>query len=119
VRMSIPVQVSYDSDVERALQLMAEAGSAQPRALRAPSPPEAYVVRFGESGIELELGVWINDPENGQLGLRSAINRRLIRDFAAAGIRIPFPQREVRIVDAAGAAVGSDAGGGGRKSITL
>jgi small-conductance mechanosensitive channel len=104
VRMSIPVQVSYDSDVERALQLLVEAASAQPRALRTPSPPEAFVVRFGENGVELELGLWIGDPENGQLGLRSAINRRLLRAFADAGITIPFPRREIRIVDAGAAA---------------
>jgi small-conductance mechanosensitive channel len=104
VRMSIPVQVSYDSDVERALQLLVEAASAQPRALRTPSPPEAFVVRFGENGVELELGLWIGDPENAQLGLRSAINRRLLRAFADAGITIPFPRREIRIVDAGAAA---------------
>jgi len=108
VRMSIPVQVSYDSDVERALQLMTEIASGEPRALRAPSPPDAFVVRLGENGIDLELGLWINDPENGQLGLRSAINRKLMVAFAAAGIRIPFPQREIRLIDAGGAGIAAD-----------
>jgi len=113
VRMSIPVQVSYDSDVERALQLMAEAAAAQARVLRAPNPPEAFVARFGESGIDLELGLWINDPENGQLNLRSAVNRSILAAFAGAAIRIPFPQREVRILDAAGSAVPGDGGSAG------
>ena len=112
VRMSIPVQVSYDSDVERALQLLVEAALAQPRALRTPSPPEAFVARLGENGIDLELGLWIGDPENGQLGLRSAINRHLLGAFAGAGITIPFPRREIRIIDAgeSGAPVEANAG---------
>ena len=118
VRMSIPVQVSYDSDVERALQLMAEAAAVQARVLRAPNPPEAFVARFGESGIDLELGLWINDPENGQLNLRSAINRAILKAFASAGIRIPFPQRELRMLDAAGSAVPGNAGYAGTVATT-
>jgi small-conductance mechanosensitive channel len=105
-RVAIPVQVSYDTDLDVALRLMVEAATAEPRALPAPNAPAAFVVRFAESGIELELGVWINDPENGQLALRSAINQRIWAAFKAHGIRIPFPQREYRVLaaDAASAA---------------
>ena len=98
VRVGIPVQVGYDSDVDLALRLMEEAGAAEPRVLKAPNAPTAFVVRFGESGIDLELGVWLADPEAGQLGLRSSINRAILRAFQAHGIRIPYPQREVRIL---------------------
>ena len=99
VRLGVPVQVSYDSDVDRALQLMTEAAQREPRVLQAPNPPAAFVVRFAESGIDLELGVWICDPENGQLNLRSALNQSIWRSFKANGIRIPFPQREMRILN--------------------
>jgi small-conductance mechanosensitive channel len=89
-RVTIPVRVSYDSDIERALVLIAEAAAAEPRTLRVPSPPEASLVRFGENGVELEVGLWIGDPENGQGNLRSAINRRILAAFGAEGIRIPI-----------------------------
>ena len=69
----------YDTDLERALQLMVEAARGEPRVLTEPNPPAAFVVRFADSGIDLELGFWINDPENGQGNLRSAIN---LRDLA-------------------------------------
>jgi small-conductance mechanosensitive channel len=98
IRVALPVQVSYDSDVERALALMVETASAEPRVLQKPNPPAAMLVRFAESGIDLELGFWINDPENGQGNLKSAINLALWRAFKAHGIAIPYPQREVRIV---------------------
>ena len=97
IRMSLPVQVSYDSDVERALRLMEEAAAAELRVLKAPNPPMAFLAGFGDSGINLELGVWIDDPENGQLNLRSAINQSIWRAFGANGIKIPFPQRDVWI----------------------
>jgi small-conductance mechanosensitive channel len=102
VRMAISIQISYDSDVDRALQLMAEAALAEPRVLRAPNAPGCFVARFAESGIEVELGVWIADPENGQLDLRSSLNRAILRSFNAEGIKIPFPQRELRILRRAG-----------------
>ena len=99
VRLGLPVQVAYESDLELALQLLEAAGMAHPRVMKTPNPPKAFVVRFGDSGIELELGVWILDPENGQLNLRSDLNRAIFRSFAENGIRIPYPQRELRILD--------------------
>jgi small-conductance mechanosensitive channel len=97
-RVTIPVQVGYGSDIDRALELLAAAALAEPRALRLPSPPEGFVVRLAESGIDLELGLWIGDPENGQGALKSSILRRVIRSFTDAGIEIPFPRREVRVI---------------------
>ncbi len=98
IRIAIPVQVSYGSDLELALRLMEAAAQAEPRVLKTPNPPVAFVMRFADSGVDLELGVWINDPENGQGNLRSSINLAVWRAFQAHGIDIPFPQREVRIV---------------------
>ncbi len=98
VRLAVPVQVSYDSDVDRALQLMEQAALAEPRVTRAPNAPASFVVRFAESGIDLELGVWIGDPEKGQGDLKSSLYRAIWRSFNAHGIRIPFPQREMRIL---------------------
>ncbi|MEP7182561.1 MAG: mechanosensitive ion channel domain-containing protein [Betaproteobacteria bacterium] len=110
IRVAIPVQVSYDSDVDTALRLMEEAAQAEPRVLRAPGPPTAFLAGFGDNGINLELGFWINDPEQGQLNLKSSINRRLWQAFQANGIRIPFPQREMRILGSTDAAPGPGAG---------
>jgi small-conductance mechanosensitive channel len=101
VRLSVSVQVSYATDVELALRLMEEAALAEPRVLKAPNGPAVFLVRFAENGIELELGVWINDPENGQLNLRSALNRTIWRSFKANGIQIALPQREIRVRDTA------------------
>ena len=57
---------------------MEAAALTEPRVLKnAPNAPAAFLVRFAEGGIELELGVWINDPEKGQLDLRSSIQRAI------------------------------------------
>ncbi|MCX7145048.1 MAG: mechanosensitive ion channel [Sulfuritalea sp.] len=97
VRIALPVQVSYDSDLERAMSIMAAAATAQPRVLADPAPA-VLLKEFADSGINLELGFWVGDPEQGVGGLRSDINLALWRGFKQAGIAIPYPQREVRIL---------------------
>jgi len=98
VRFALQVQISYDSDVDRALALMEEAARSHDRVLRLPDPPTAFLASFGDNGMVLELGLWIADPEKGQLNLRSALNRDILKAFGANDIRLPFPQRDVRIV---------------------
>ncbi|MEO8740276.1 MAG: mechanosensitive ion channel domain-containing protein [Casimicrobiaceae bacterium] len=99
IRIAIPVQISYESDLDRALQILEEVAMSEKRVLRGALAPAALVLRFADSGIDLELGVWINDPENGQNNLRSAINRAVWKGFAGSDIQIPYPRRDVRIVD--------------------
>ena len=101
VRVAVRVQVSYDSDVEKALALLVEAASREPRVAGHDQAPKAFVVGFADSGINLELGVWIADPHVGDLDLRSALNLAILKAFAANGIQIPYPQRDVRIVGGA------------------
>lgn len=103
IRLALDVQVSYRSDLKRAMQIMEEAARRHARVLADP-PPLAVLVRFADSGIDLQLGVWIDDPENGVLGIRSELYLDIWRAFQEAGIEIPFPQREVRILPGADAA---------------
>ncbi|MCX7170713.1 MAG: mechanosensitive ion channel [Proteobacteria bacterium] len=97
VRIALPVQIGYASDIEQAMRVLLDAARDQPRVLRDPQPM-AFVVAFADSGINLELGFWINDPQLGTLELRSAIYLAIWRGFQSAGIVIPYPQREVRMV---------------------
>ncbi len=99
VRIAIPVQVSYTSDLERAMAILTAAARKQPRVLADPAP--AVLLReFADNGIQLELGAWIDDPEEGRHTLASDINLEIWREFRAQGIEIPYPQRDVRILSA-------------------
>ncbi len=99
MRLALPIQVAYGADLERAMQILVAAAQAQPRVLTDP-PAKAFVLAFADSGINLELGFWIKDSQEGSQQLRSDINLQIWRDFQAAGIEIPFPQREVRVLGA-------------------
>lgn len=89
---STVVSVGYDSDVDLVMRLLGEAALASPRVLRDPAPSVALSA-FGADGLEFTVGFWINDPENGTLGLRSQINLAILRALRAHGVDIPYPQR--------------------------
>jgi len=97
VRLKVPVSISYANDPEQAMGLMLASANANPRVLADPAPA-ARLLNFGDNGIELELRVWIQDPESGLANVRSDINLAIWRAFKAAGIVIPFPQRDLHIV---------------------
>jgi len=96
VRVAVKVSVAYAADVDRALRVLVEAAQAQTRVLAEPAPA-AFITALGADGIDLEVGFWIPDPEDGTLAVRSAISRLLLQRFKDEHIEIPFPQREIRI----------------------
>lgn len=97
VCVTIPLQIGYRSDLDAASRILVETARAHPRALSSPAP-RVIVTAFADSGINLELGVWINDPELGGAAIRSDIYRAVWHEFKAQDIEIPYPQREVRIL---------------------
>jgi len=96
VRLKVPVQVSYDDDPIRAMALLVEVGKSNPRVDAEPEPV-ARLLGFGDSGIELELRVWIHDPQEGVNNIRSELNVGIWKAFKAEGITIPFPQRDLHV----------------------
>ena len=99
IRHGLPVQVTHDADIGLALKLMEAAALAEPRVVKAPpNAPAAIVVRFAEAGIDLELGVWVDDPDSNQLNLRNSINQAIWKSFRENGIRIPVLHRDPRMV---------------------
>jgi len=108
-RVQMPVQVSYESPLELAMQLMQKAADNHPRVLIEPAP-SVLIKGFGESGIDLGLTIWIPDPEEGSAALQSAIYLEIWRAFQQHGISIPYPQREVRILGSNNSAGASAAG---------
>jgi len=99
VRVQLAVQVSYQTDLDLAMKLMVEAAKTQERVLQDP-PPNALLKGFADSGIDLVMNVWITDPEEGTMGLQSEIYMDIWRAFKKHNVSIPYPQREVRILNA-------------------
>jgi small-conductance mechanosensitive channel len=98
LRLTTTIGVAYDTDLDLAMRLMREAAAAQPRVL-ADAPPAVFLTAFADSAISLELGFWIADPEAGRGNIVSDVNLAIWQAFHQHGIRIPFPQREVRLLE--------------------
>lgn len=97
IRQRIPVQISYNNDPEVAMKLLIEAAIDKPRILKSPEAA-ARLIGFGDNGIDLELRIWINDPESGIASVVSDVNLSIWKSFNENNISIPFPQRDVHVV---------------------
>lgn len=92
VWMSTTVSVGYGSDLDAVLALIREAALEVPRILSEPAP-SAVLSNFAADGLEITVGYWIADPENGTLNVRGAVNLAIWHALKKAGVEIPFPQR--------------------------
>ena len=88
------VSVAYECDVDQVTALLLQAALAQERVLRDPAPA-IYLSAFGADGLEFTVGYWVRDVQNGQMNLRSDINRAILAALRAHNIEIPYPQRVV------------------------
>jgi small-conductance mechanosensitive channel len=100
IRIGLPIQVSYETDLDQAREIMLQVALTHPRVLQGADKeaPTVLLKTFADNGILLELGVWIHDPSEGQQNLRSDLNWELWRRFREAGIEIPYPQRVVHLI---------------------
>jgi len=97
LRLHVPVSISYDSDVRKAIALGVEAAKSVKRVIERPEPL-CLLRGFGDSSIDLEIRMWIEDPRNGTQNVKSEVLLAVWDRFREAGIKFPFPQRDVHIV---------------------
>ena len=95
--ISTKVSVAYDSDVDMVLKLLEQAALTVER-VNKEKLPSAQLLNFGADGLELQVGFWISDPQNGRGGVTSDVNRAIWRTLKDHHISVPFPQREMRIL---------------------
>lgn len=96
VRLLTPFGVSFDSDVRKAMELAVEAAEEIPRVLKDPVPV-CRLLGFGDSSVNLELRIWINDPTNGVMNVRSDVLLNMWEKFREQGIRTPLAHRDIFI----------------------
>jgi len=96
IRLSTQLTVEYHNNVENLLLQLEQAASGIERVSKA-VPPSALLIRFGPDGLELEVGFWIADPENGRLNVLSEVNRAIWRTLKAQGVQIARPRRELTL----------------------
>ncbi len=94
-KLEINLGVAYDSDINKALQIIETIIKNEKRIPNA----EVYKVgikEFAASSIELQAFVWV--PQNKYVDVKFAINQTILEQYRQAGIVMPFPQHDVRII---------------------
>jgi small-conductance mechanosensitive channel len=97
-RISIDVQISYKSSVDKAFEILLNSAKNESRVLNDPEP-SVFLMKFADSGIDLMLSFYIVDPEEGSWGLKSDIYREIWNEFQKNNIEIPYPYRTVEIIN--------------------
>lgn len=97
MRIRVNVGVAYGSDVALVSRLLAEAMSEQPEVLPTPEPA-VFFQDFADSSLNFSVMGWLDDPWD-RMAIQSRVRTAIDAKFREHGVTIPFPQRDLHIVD--------------------
>jgi len=95
-QLDVVVGVAYNTDLNVALAAVSEVLSVNPRVLKDPAPV-VRVAFLADSSINIMVKPWVNVPDYGPVS--GEINKAIVEEFRARKVSIPFPQREVRLLN--------------------
>ncbi|MEI2804603.1 MAG: mechanosensitive ion channel domain-containing protein [Albidovulum sp.] len=101
-RIIIPIGVAYGSDSRKVAAMLLEIVEAQPLVAVDPAPA-VHLVGFGPDSLNFEIRAILSDV-NFKMGVQTEMLHQIYERFAAEGIELPFPQRDIWLhnADAAG-----------------
>ncbi|MFB6136009.1 MAG: mechanosensitive ion channel family protein [Halobacteriaceae archaeon] len=95
LRIEVDVGVDYATDVEEAMEVANETMKDVEETLSVPQP-QVVLREFGDSSVVLRLRFWIDKPSaRRKWRAQTAVIREVKAAFDEAGVKIPFPQREL------------------------
>ena len=97
IRVRVNIGIAYDADLAKAKALIIQAAQLADWILAEPAP-KVVVRDFGESSVDLQLRVWIKDARK-RMDTISYITDTVKTLFDQNGIEIPFPRRDITLVD--------------------
>ncbi|SFR34990.1 mechanosensitive ion channel family protein [Litoreibacter janthinus] len=98
VRLDIYFGTAYGDDPHEVRRLAIDAAKNVDRVLSFKAPV-CHIVGFGDSSVDYILRFWIRDPTQGLTNIRGNVYLALWDTFKEHNISIPFPQREVKLLE--------------------
>ncbi len=97
-RYEVYFQVEYGTDIETLEDIIIPVFEANESVLSDPEEPDLELREFGERGIKFAVEFWCSGIDDGPNKFTSDLNFEVWRALKKAGIKMPLPQREVRIL---------------------
>ncbi|MDW3096457.1 MAG: mechanosensitive ion channel [Gammaproteobacteria bacterium] len=103
-RYGIEFQVAYDTDVEKLVKVLKDTVAQHPQVISGSEyteeeQPDAEICGFGESGIDILVEYWMVGIDDGLNRVDADLNMMIWKALRANNMQMPFPQREVRIIN--------------------
>ncbi|HHX2533327.1 TPA: mechanosensitive ion channel family protein [Neisseria subflava] len=96
-RAQVVVGVDYACDLKTAKAAVLRAATEHPLCVQTEERPAVvYITNLGDSAIEITLWAWTQEENLGPF--RFALNEQVVENLRAANINIPFPQRDVHLI---------------------
>ena len=95
IRVRINVGIAYDANIEKAKELILNVAESVSWISKTPAP-KVVVRSFGESSVDLQLRVWIDDARK-RMDTISHVTDKIKTAFDEQGVEIPYPKRDITI----------------------
>jgi small conductance mechanosensitive channel len=95
-QLDLQFSVAYRTDLLEAIEVIKQILAANPRVIKDPEPV-VRVIKYGDSAVEIMVGPWVAVKDFG--AARGELNLAIFDALKTANISIPFPQREIRILN--------------------
>ncbi len=95
-QLDLSVGVAYATDLTKAFNVVNAVLARTPMVLKDPAPVVG-VAAFGDSAINLAVKPWTKVADYGAAS--AEVNKGIAEEFRKQGIEIPFPQREIRVLN--------------------
>jgi len=95
-RIDLVVGISYDDDIGKAQEVLMKLATGDSRVLKDPAP-QVLVQGLGDSSVNLDLRIWTSGDD--YWPTLFDLNKAAKLEIEGAGLSIPYPQRDVHIVE--------------------
>lgn len=103
-RYRVDFSVAYATDVRAMVEIIKEAVAQHPQVISGPEipfeeRPDCEIDSFGDNGINMFVEFWMQGIDDGKNRVGGDLLLIILETLKAHDIAIPFPQREVRILN--------------------
>ncbi len=96
-RLTLNIGIAYGSDTDAATEHMLATLKATPKVLETPMP-QVLFMGFGDSSLDFELRAFLRNFDD-RVAVQSNIYSSIYKALGEAGITIPFPQRDLHVIN--------------------